>query len=177
MPNSASVIRASLLRAGEAFSRRPSAALQEDSPATAVWTGGLSTRLLPPGRQQFGTDMPAVLGGDGEAPPPGWFFRAGVASCLATTIAMEACLRGVALARLEVKACSESDARGMLGVASVPAGPVRCWLIVKVEAEGATHESLREMVESAHSRAPMASALRAAIDVPFELHVDASART
>ena len=151
--------------------------MKEDSPATAMWNGGLSTRVLHPSIPQTGTDMPEVLGGKGEAPPPGWFFRAGVASCMVTSIAMEASLRGVALKRLEVQACSESDARGMFGISvGGPVAPLRCWLVVKLEADGAPDEILRDIVSTAHSRAPMSSALRSSIDVPLELHLEASAR-
>ena len=118
-----SPIRLSLLRARETFEARPSAARQQDSAAVAVWNGGLSTRLLHPSAPTLGTDMPGALGGGGGLPSPGWYFRAGVASCMVTSIAMEAALQGITLTRLEVEAHSESDARGMLGTPGVPSGP------------------------------------------------------
>ena len=107
-------IKECLDRVIDTFSRRPSAAMKEDSPATAMWNGGLSTRVLHPSMPQTGTDMPEVLGGKGEAPP-------------------------------------------------------------KLEADGAPDEILRDIVSTAQSRAPMSSALRSSIDVPLELHVQASA--
>ena len=57
-----------------------------------------------------------------------------------------------------------------------PVAPLRCWLVVKLEADGAPDEILRDIVSTAHSRAPMSSALRSSIDVPLELHLEASAR-
>lgn len=168
--NMQSHIRQSLLRAREAFDRRPSAALHEDSTAVAVWNGSLSTQLLHPSASNLGTDMPAVLGGSGGHPSPGWYFRAGVASCMATSIAMEAAMQGIALTRLEVEAHSESDSRGMLGTAQVSAGPLRFWLKVALESPDAPEETLRELVALADSRSPMAQGVRREIEV--ELTVD-----
>lgn len=163
-------IRSSLKRAREAFDRRPAAARQEDSPAIAVWTGGLSTRLLHPSPTlELSTDMPGVLGGGGSHPSPGWYFRAGVASCMATSIAMEAVQQGITLTRLEVAAHSESDARGMLGTAGVPSEPLRCWLKVALDSAEASETTLRALVALAESRSPMAQGLRH--EVPVDLEV------
>ena len=73
--------------------------------------------------------------------------------------------------------CSESDARGMFGISvGGPVAPLRCWLLVKLEVDGAPDEILRDIGSTAQSRAPMSSALRSSIDVPVELQLDASAR-
>lgn len=114
-------IGARLFRARDAFERRLAAALQEDSPALAIWDGALGAKLSHAAMPSLRTDMPAVLGGDGAAPLPGWYFRAGVASCMVTSIAMHAAMCGVKLKRVEVQANSESHARGMLG--SAPDAP------------------------------------------------------
>lgn len=164
-------IRESLLRARDAFQRRPAAALGQDSAARAVWDGGLATRLLNPSIAQLRTDMPGALGGEGAAPPPGWYFRAGLASCMATSIAMEAALQGIALSRLEVVAHSESDARGMLGNADVAPGPLRFWLDIVLESPDAPDDALRALVDAADARSPMTSALRRALVVRFDLHL------
>lgn len=171
-----SQIAKSLARACLAFERRPAAALQEDSPAVAVWDGGLSTRLLHPAMTSLRTDMPAVVGGEGLAPSPGWFFRAGVASCMVTSIAIQAAVRGIALTRLEVAARSESDARGMLGIApEVAAGPLRVWLTVTLEAEDTSQAALRDLVGAANAHAPMSDALRRPLDVAIDLRLTAPA--
>lgn len=163
-------IRTSLQRAREAFDRKPSAARQKDSAAIAVWTGGLSTRLLHPSPTlELSTDMPSVLGGGGSHPSPGWYFRAGLASCLVTSIAMEAAQQGITLTQLEVEARSESDARGMLGTAGVPSGPLRCWLKVTLDSAQASEKELRALVALAESRSPMAQGLRR--EVPVDLEV------
>ena len=165
-------IGACLSRACDAFKRRPSAALQEDSPAVAVWDGALGTKLSHAAMPSLRTDMPPAMGGDGAAPSPGWYFRAGVASCLVTSIAMQAAMRGIALKRVEVEARSESDARGMLGIApEVPASPVRFWLTVTLEAHDTPQKALRDLVEAAHSHSPMSGALRSPIDVAIDLRL------
>jgi uncharacterized OsmC-like protein len=165
-------IRSSLQRACETFDRRPSAARQEDSPAIAVWIGGLGTRLLHPSPTlELSTDLPVVLGGGGSHPSPGWYFRAGVASCMATSIAMEAAQQGVALTRLQVEAHSESDVRGLLGTAGVSSGPLRCWLKVALHSTEASETALRALVVSADRRSPMAQALRHEVAVDLEVTV------
>ena len=165
-----SQIGASLARVRVAFERHPAAALQEDSPAVAVWAGGLGTRLAHPGMSSFCTDMPAVLGGAGLGPSPGWFFRAGVASCMVTSIAIQAAIRGIVLTRLEVEARSESDARGLLGIApGVPAGPLRFWLEITLEAGDTPQAELNDLLEAANAQAPMSDALRRPLDVSFKL--------
>ena len=170
-----SQIGASLARVRVAFERHPAAALQEDSPAVAVWAGGLGTRLAHPGMPSFCTDMPAALGGAGLGPSPGWFFRAGVASCMVTSIAMQAAMCGVKLKRVEVQANSESDARGMLGsTPGVPPGPLRFWLTVTLDAHDVPQDALRELMASAHAHAPMSGALMRPIDVAVDLRLAAA---
>ncbi|MES2978767.1 MAG: OsmC family protein [Pseudomonadota bacterium] len=168
-------IRDSLLRAREAFERRPSAALQNDSPALAVWQGGVSTLMQHPALPgAVHSDLPAALGGEGHGPSPGWYFRAGIASCMATSIAMEAALLGIRLSRLEVVANSESDARGMLGNASIASGPLRMWLTISLDAADTPEAQLRDLVTSASAKSPMADGLRRELEVSLDLHVRAS---
>jgi uncharacterized OsmC-like protein len=164
-------IRESLLRARDAFRRKSAAARGQDSAALAVWQGGLATCVVHPLVTQLRTDMPAALGGDAAAPPPGWYFRAGLASCMATSIAMEAALRGIALSRLEVQAHSESDARGMLGSADVPPGPLRFWLDIVLESPEAADDALRALVDAADARSPMTNALRRSLEVGCALRL------
>lgn len=64
-------IGACLSRACNAFERRPSAAVQEDSPAVAVWDGALGTKLMHPAMPELRIGMPASLGGDGAGPSAG----------------------------------------------------------------------------------------------------------
>lgn len=156
----AAQIRECFERVSESLARRAPEA-KADPPSRAVWQGGLAVRLVTDKPQVFATDMPAALGGEDQAPSPGWYFRCGAASCLATTIALHAAARGVVLRRLEVEATTESDTRGLLGCGeAVPPGPQRMRMDVLIEADGAPAGVLEELVAYADAHAPMSGALR-----------------
>jgi uncharacterized OsmC-like protein len=119
--------------------------------------------------------MPAEIGGGGDKVSPGWLLRAGVASCVATRIAMGAAAQDVLLTDLEVTASSRSDTRGLLGIADedgdpVSAGPQNVGLRVNISAADTTPEALRALVEDAYRCSPMAVALRDI--VPINLQVE-----
>ena len=78
--------------------------------STAVHDGGFRVRV--DGKHGVvHTDMTKTVGGDEAAPSPGWRFRAALAACDATLVAMEAARAGVKLTRLEVSVESNSDFR------------------------------------------------------------------
>jgi organic hydroperoxide reductase OsmC/OhrA len=171
-------IATALQRAKAVFHRRPGAGLHDDAPATACWQGG--TRIVSSHANgiRMATDMPAELGGSGDQVTPGWLFRAGLASCLATCIAMAAAEEGIELAILEVIATSRSDARGLLGMTdadgkSVFAGPRDMRLCVRISAPGVPAERMRTLVKNSQSRSPVPNAVRSA--TPMELHIDIDA--
>lgn len=164
-------IRACVQHVSESLRARPPAS-KPDVPARAVWQGGLAVQLECDKPQALRTDMPQALGGGDAAPSPGWFFRAGAASCLASTIAMHAAARGITLRRLEVEAHSESDPRGMLGcVEGVPPGPQSMRLDVVIEADDADAAALQELVAYADAHAPMSGALRRPLQVTTGIRV------
>ncbi|WP_254058509.1 OsmC family protein [Dyella sp. S184] len=124
------------------------------------------------------TDMPGELGGSGDQVTPGWLFRAGLASCLATCIAMAAADEGIELKILEVVATSRSDARGLLGMMDadgepVFAGPRAVQLCVRIGAHGVVPERLRTLVKNSQSCSPVPNAVRSA--TPVELRIDIEA--
>ena len=161
----AAQIRASVQRVSDALGQRPPEA-KPDVPARAVWQGGLAVQLVTDKPQTLLTDMPTALGGEDLAPAPGWYLRAAAASCLVTTIAMHAAVRGIALRRLEVEARSDSDPRGLLGCADgVPPGPQQLSMEVVIEADGADAQVLQDLVAYADAHAPMSGALRRPLQV------------
>jgi uncharacterized OsmC-like protein len=171
----AAQIRASVQRVADSLGQRPPEA-KPDAPTRAVWQGGLSVQLVTDKPQALLTDMPAALGGEDQAPAPGWYLRAAAASCLVSTIALHAAVRGIALRKLEVEARSETDARGLLGCAEgVPAGPQQMWLDVVIEADGADAQALQELVTYADAHAPMSGALRRPLQVTSTIRMPGSA--
>jgi uncharacterized OsmC-like protein len=169
-------IATAMQRAERAFTRRPEAGVHDDAPALARWQGGARFVASHPGGHQVPTDMPTELGGGGSAVTPGWLFRAGLASCAATSIAMSAAAAGIALEVLEVRASSRSDTRGLLGMAeadgtAVYAGPHDMQLQVRIVAHAVPPERLRRLVQDAVGRSPVPSVLPNA--TPLTLHIDA----
>jgi uncharacterized OsmC-like protein len=144
-----------------------------DSGAVARLDEGLRITVTDPDGRAVTTDMPAGVGGGGSAPSPGWLFRAALAACDATLIAMRAATLGLQLSELEVTVDGESDDYGILGIDdSVPAGPLSVRTRVRVRAgHDADPSGLRELVEWAVAHCPVCDATKRA--VPMTLDVDA----
>lgn len=186
-------IATAMQRARHVLERRPETGLHDDAPAVALWQGGTRIVASHASGARMATDMPTELGGSGDQVSPGWLFRAGLSSCLATCIAMNAAARGIVLTQLEVRATSRSDLRGLLGMADksdaasvsdagegaaeclVDAGPRDVELLVRLAAEGATQESLHKLVEASQRCSPIPRALVRA--TPIGLRVEVMAVT
>lgn len=169
-------IRDALHRVCTTFAQKPRLALQPDTPARAVWTGGLAMQVTHPDGHAIATDMPEVIGGTGAAASPGWLMRGGLAACTATVLAMRAEQLGIRLTRLEITVDSRSDARGMLGLdESVPAGPLDLDMEVEIAAEGQSEQALAELVAWADAHSPVGSALRRALDLRVRVKAPAAA--
>src|SRR5580698_6974705 len=152
------------------LARRPEAGIHADEPAIARWDGGMRVATRHENGTQVTTDMPVQLGGTGDQVTPGWLFRAGLASCLATRIAMGAAAAGIELSLLEVSASSRSDIRGLFGMAdgsSQPVGAAPCdvQLLVKIAAPGVSAQRLQSLVEDGNRCSPVSTAVRDAIPV------------
>lgn len=158
-----------------AFQRRPELGIHADAPAAARWDSATRVVVRHDDGMQVVTDMPVELGGTGDQVTPGWLFRAGVASCAATSILLAAASEGVELTALEVQARSRSDARGLLGMSEpngepVHAGPFDVELWVSVAANGSSPMALESLVTRCLRHSPVPSALTTA--TPFALHIN-----
>ncbi|MEH0167053.1 OsmC family protein [Paucibacter sp. JuS9] len=168
-------IATALDRVSAALRRKPQAGIHDDAAATARWDGGLRTRVLHDAGHELLTDMPAEIGGEDGAPTPGWFMRAGLASCAVTRIAMAAAAEGIRLETLEARASSRSDTRGMLLIpeadgSAVPAQPLEIALHVRIGAPGVPAERLRTLVEWTARCSPVGCTVEQ--PMPLALHVD-----
>ena len=171
-------IAAALQRVEAVLRRRPETGLHDDASATAKWDGATRVIASHANGTQVATDMPTELGGTGDKVTPGWLFRAGLASCAATSIALLAVTEGIDLSALEIRASSRSDARGMLGIAEVDgkpvsAGPGDVQLHVQIAAQGVSAARLRALVETGIQRSPIPTAVSRA--TPLGLHIDVTA--
>lgn len=168
-------IAAAMQRIEKVLQRRPETGMHDDASAIARWESGTRIVASHANGAQMLTDMPIELGGSGDQVTPGWLFRAGVASCLATCIAMNAAAMEIELTTLDVLASSRSDLRGLLGMADaagelVSAGPSHVQLRVSIAAHGVSPERLRILVEDSRRRSPMLLALENA--VPVDMRID-----
>jgi len=155
------------------FEQHPEEAVGSDTFARARLIDGLRVDVEGPKGWSVATDMATSLGGGASAPSPGWLLRAAVASCDAVLIAIQAAEEGVRLTHLETEVTSESDDRGLVGGADVPAGPLWVRLDVRLATEDRLPEAeLEALVARALRRSPVSEALGRI--VPVEVNVAAA---
>lgn len=169
-------IAKALQRVESVLRRRPDSGLHDDAPAVARWDGGTRIVASHPSGKQVLTDMPGDIGGSGDQVTPGWLFRAGLASCTATRIAMAAAAQGIALQTLELCASSRSDTRGLLGMAdadgqAVSAAPQNVQLHVRIAAPGVDSRRLRALVEDSYRCSPVPRAVQDAVPVALLIEI------
>src|SRR6476620_3278383 len=111
-----STIATALETVSAAITANPEKARAKYAPATATLTDGLKCRVIGPSGESIETDMGKAMGGTASAPNPGWYFRASIAACCSTAIAMNAGRRGINLTVLEVTVEADGDNRGLLGL-------------------------------------------------------------
>jgi uncharacterized OsmC-like protein len=171
----AETIAKAMQRVRAVLARRPQAGIHADEPAIARWDEGMRVVACHANGTQITTDMPVELGGAGDQFSPGWLLRAGLASCLATRVAMEAAAAGISLSRLEVSARSTSDARGLLGMTDdggepITPAPREVQLEVRIGASDVPRERLQAMVEDSFRCSPVSAAVERM--VPVGLRID-----
>lgn len=167
-----SSIAHAIRNATEYLTANPGEARYTDSAAVATLEGGLKVRVAAPDGREIETDMSKGVGGEDSAPSPGWLFRAALASCDATLIAMRAAVLGIELTKVEVTIDSESDDHGILGIdESVPAGPLSMRTRIEVAARDADAESVHQLVEWAVAHCPVCDAIKRAVPMSLEIEV------
>jgi uncharacterized OsmC-like protein len=169
-------IAAAMQRVESVLRRRPQSAVHDDAPATAKWEGGLRIVSSHKNGHSVPTDMSREFGGTGDQVSPGWLFRAGLASCAATCIAMAAAAEGIELTTLEVKATSRSDTRGLFGIEDVSGetvspGPSDVQLHVRIAARDVPDDTLRQLVEKSQRCSPIPTAVKQALPVELLVNV------
>lgn len=163
-------IKESIENAVRYLTEHPEEARYTDSFARATLGEALRVEVEGPDNLHIRTDMPSAIGGLDREPSPGWLFRAALASCVATTVGMEAAREGISLASLDVEVDSESDDRGILGMDdSVPAGPLSTRIRIRATADGVEEATLREVIERGAGRCPVCDATKRAVDVSLEI--------
>jgi uncharacterized OsmC-like protein len=148
----------------------PEEAGYTDSAAVATLDQGLRVTVSDPDGRKTTTDMSKGVGGTDTAPSPGWLFRAALAACDTTLIAMRAAMLGVELDGVEVSIDSESNDYGILGIDdSIPAGPLSVRTKVRVRAKGADASAIRDLVEWAVAHCPVCDATKRAVPITLQI--------
>lgn len=164
-------VKSSIESAVEYLTANPDEAKYVDSVARATLDDSLRVHVDGADGERITTDMPGAVGGVGEKPSPGWLYRASIASCVASTIGMEAARTGVTLASLSVEVDSESDDRGILGIdESTPPGPISLQVRVRADVTDAGDVDIIEMVQRGARRCPVFDATQRSVDV--QLHIE-----
>jgi uncharacterized OsmC-like protein len=149
----------------------PEEARYRDSTVVARLVQGLRVEVRSADGSSLQTDMPKGIGGTETAPSPGWLLRAAIASCVASLIGIRAAVLGWELGSVEVSVDSESDDRGILGMADdVPAGPLSTRISVAIAAAGRPANEVEALVQWAVDHCPSSEALRRA--VPLEVVIE-----
>lgn len=165
-------IRQALETLSHLIAEQPAMAVTKNVPATARLLEGLRCEVKGPNGESAYTDMPPTVGGTASAPSPGWLFRASLASCTTTTIALRAARLGIALTTLEVTAESDSDHRGLLGLddkISASLSPIT--IRIRIGASGITADQLRELALWGDRHSPIACTARSAPNCSVEVEV------
>jgi uncharacterized OsmC-like protein len=165
-------VREALEKIGKLITEQPEKAKAKNAPATARLLEGLRCEVKGPNGEMAYTDMTPAMGGAASAPNPGWLFRAALASCTSTAIAMRAAKQGITLTRLEITVESSSDIRGLLGTddkISAELSQIVCR--VKIGADGVAPERLRELAVWGDRHSPVACTTRSTPEVAIEVEV------
>jgi uncharacterized OsmC-like protein len=167
-----SPIATALETVSAAITANPEKARAKYASATATLADGLKCRVTGPSGERIETDMGKAMGGEASAPNPGWYFRASIAACCSTAIAMNAARRGINLTALEVTVEADGDNRGILGMdQNVSAGHAALRTNVKIAADNATPEQLDDLVRFAESHSPVGCTVRDAPPNPLRIDV------
>jgi uncharacterized OsmC-like protein len=159
-------IRTAVERVADLFRRKPRAAM-----STIRASGRLEEGLVCNVRQgdHIATmDMPGPMGGDGSAPTPGFYIRAGLVGCIAIGIKLTAAREAIDLGAIDVDVEMDFDDGAMIGVGENSAAPLETRVTITIEST-APWDEVTAMVGRALERDPYFLALRDAQSVKTRL--------
>ena len=159
-------VRSAVERVIGVFRRKPSAALD-----TIRAGGRVEHGLVCNVRQGDYTavmDMAEAIGGDGSAPTPGFFIRAGLVGCIAIGIKLTAVREGIDIGVVDVDVEMDFDDGALLGVGDNTAAPLETRVAITVEST-APWEEVEAMIGRALECDPYFLALRDAQSVKTKL--------
>jgi uncharacterized OsmC-like protein len=159
-------IRSAVERVIDVFSKKPGAAMD-----TIRASGRIEEGLVCNVRQGDYTavmDMAKGIGGDGSAPTPGFFIRAGLVGCISIGIKLTAAREGVDVGAIDVAVEMDFDDGALLGVGDNSAAPLETRVTITVESAAPWNE-VEAMIGRALECDPYFLALRDAQSVKTKL--------
>ena len=145
----------------------------EKARSTIVTTGHVARGLACEVQQdRFATsiDLGHAMGGDASAPPPGFFARAAVVSCVAIAIKMGAAREGLHFDAVDVRVETDFHDAAIFGIGSNTAAPLETRLVITVKTK-VPETRVGKLVESILEMDPWFLALRDPQKVRTELSV------
>ena len=168
---SAATIREALERAERVFMAKPELAVFPTPVTTARMLDGLRCDITGPDGEHAISDLKKALGGTESAPSSGWYLRAAIASCMATSITMRAAQLGIVLRHLEVSVSARADFRGWFGLADVSSALSDLRTQVRIGAEGVSAQQLHELVEWCDAHSTVGCTVRAGPKIDLDIKV------
>jgi uncharacterized OsmC-like protein len=159
-------IRTAVERVVDVYRKKPGAALDTIRAAGRIEEGLICN--VRQGDYKAVMDMAQGIGGDGSAPTPGFFIRAGLVGCIAIGIKLTAAREGVDIGAIDVGVEMDFDDGAMLGVGDNSAAPLETRFTITVEST-APWEEVQAMIGRALERDPYFIALRDAQSVKTQL--------
>jgi organic hydroperoxide reductase OsmC/OhrA len=159
-------IRSAQERVLSIFGRKPSAALSSAKASGCLEEGLCCT--VSSSQLDVRMDMPKELGGDGSAPTPGFFVRAGLIGCVVIGIKMTAAREGIPLESVNVDVEMDFDDGAMLGLGDNTAAPLETRLTIALQSP-APWPAVEAMARRALAADPYFLALRDPQRVNFTL--------
>ena len=159
-------IRTAVERVADVYRKKPSAAFD-----TIRASGRIEQGLVCNVRQgdyAAVMDMAEAIGGDGSAPTPGFFIRAGLVGCIAIGIKLTAAREGIDIGAIDVGVEMDFDDGAMLGVGNNSAAPLETRVTITVESPAPWGE-VEAMIGRALECDPYFLALRDAQSVKARL--------
>jgi uncharacterized OsmC-like protein len=159
-------IRSAQERALSIFQRKQSPALSS-AKASGRLEEGLRCTVLS-NELNVRMDMPKALGGDGSAPTPGFFIRAGLIGCVAIGIKTTAAREGILLESVDVDVEMDFDDGAVFGLGNNTAAPLETRLTITLKSP-APWAAVEEMARRALAADTFYLAFRDAQRVHFNL--------
>jgi hypothetical protein len=139
------------------FDRRPEAAFSTKR-LSGQLTEGLACRVAAEGADVT-MDMPKGLGGEGNAPSPGHFIRAGLIGCVAIGIKLTAIREAIEIVSINVDVEMDFDDGALLAMGTNTAAPLETRLIVAIKSSAPSSDVVA-MVDRALAADPYYLAFR-----------------